>query len=143
MAVHRRGAGPDVVLFHGGMGSWKHWIRNVDALATRIGKRPDVQHAVDARGQQALTARVERQVDDPVGQPEPERERDGLDVSGPRGLRRGLDRGRLRGGRGRGSEVHPEPADRDRTAVGKACQLHLPVLRRHQGEQPAAGGQDL
>jgi pimeloyl-ACP methyl ester carboxylesterase len=36
MAVHRRGRGPDVVLFHGGMGSWKHWIRNVEALATRF-----------------------------------------------------------------------------------------------------------
>lgn len=42
MAVHRRGAGPDVVLFHGGMGSWKHWIRNVDALATRF-----TVHALD------------------------------------------------------------------------------------------------
>jgi pimeloyl-ACP methyl ester carboxylesterase len=36
MAVHRRGGGPDVVLFHGGMGSWKHWIRNVGPLATRF-----------------------------------------------------------------------------------------------------------
>jgi pimeloyl-ACP methyl ester carboxylesterase len=36
MAVHRAGRGPDVVLFHGGMGSWKHWIRNVEALATRF-----------------------------------------------------------------------------------------------------------
>jgi pimeloyl-ACP methyl ester carboxylesterase len=42
MAVHRRGRGPDVVLFHGGMGSWKHWIRNVDALATRF-----TVHALD------------------------------------------------------------------------------------------------
>jgi 2-hydroxy-6-oxonona-2,4-dienedioate hydrolase len=42
MAVHRRGHGPDVVLFHGGMGSWKHWIRNVDALATRF-----TVHALD------------------------------------------------------------------------------------------------
>jgi 2-hydroxy-6-oxonona-2,4-dienedioate hydrolase len=42
MAVHRRGAGPDVVLFHGGMGSWKHWIRNVDTLATRF-----TVHALD------------------------------------------------------------------------------------------------
>jgi pimeloyl-ACP methyl ester carboxylesterase len=36
MNVHRVGAGPDLVLFHGGMGSWKHWIRNVDALAARF-----------------------------------------------------------------------------------------------------------
>ena len=42
MAVHRRGRGPDVVLFHGGMGSWKHWVRNVEALATRF-----TVHALD------------------------------------------------------------------------------------------------
>jgi 2-hydroxy-6-oxonona-2,4-dienedioate hydrolase len=42
MAVHRRGHGPDVVLFHGGMGWWKHWIRNVDALAARF-----TVHALD------------------------------------------------------------------------------------------------
>jgi 2-hydroxy-6-oxonona-2,4-dienedioate hydrolase len=42
MAVHRRGSGPDVVLFHGGMGSWKHWIRNVEPLAARF-----TVHALD------------------------------------------------------------------------------------------------
>lgn len=42
MAVHRRGRGPDVVLFHGGMGSSRHWIRNIDALATRF-----TVHALD------------------------------------------------------------------------------------------------
>jgi pimeloyl-ACP methyl ester carboxylesterase len=42
MAMHRRGHGPDVVLFHGGMGSWKHWIRNVEPLATRF-----TVHALD------------------------------------------------------------------------------------------------
>src|SRR5262245_16589917 len=42
MAVRRSGAGPDLVLFHGGMGSWKHWIRNVDALAARF-----TVHALD------------------------------------------------------------------------------------------------
>jgi pimeloyl-ACP methyl ester carboxylesterase len=42
MAVHRSGSGPDVVLFHGGMGSWKHWIRNVDPLAARF-----TVHALD------------------------------------------------------------------------------------------------
>ena len=42
MAVHRRGHGPDLVLFHGGMGSWKHWIRNIDALAERF-----TVHALD------------------------------------------------------------------------------------------------
>ena len=42
MAVRRAGAGPDLVLFHGGMGSWKHWIRNIDALAARF-----TVHALD------------------------------------------------------------------------------------------------
>jgi pimeloyl-ACP methyl ester carboxylesterase len=42
MAVRRWGAGPDIVLFHGGMGSWKHWIRNVEPLATRF-----TVHALD------------------------------------------------------------------------------------------------
>jgi pimeloyl-ACP methyl ester carboxylesterase len=36
MAVRESGSGPDLVLFHGGMGSWRHWIRNIDALATRF-----------------------------------------------------------------------------------------------------------
>ena len=42
MAVHRSGRCPDLVLFHGGMGSWKHWIRNIDALAARF-----TVHALD------------------------------------------------------------------------------------------------
>ena len=42
MAVHRQGRGPDLVLFHGGMGSAKHWIRNVEPLATRF-----TVHALD------------------------------------------------------------------------------------------------
>jgi pimeloyl-ACP methyl ester carboxylesterase len=42
MAVHRRGAGPDVVLFHGGMGSWRHWTRTIEPLATRF-----TVHALD------------------------------------------------------------------------------------------------
>jgi 2-hydroxy-6-oxonona-2,4-dienedioate hydrolase len=42
MAVQRHGRGPDLVLFHGGMGSWKHWIRNVEPLATRF-----TVHALD------------------------------------------------------------------------------------------------
>jgi len=35
MAARRRGSGPDLVLFHGGMGSWRHWTRNIEALAAR------------------------------------------------------------------------------------------------------------
>jgi pimeloyl-ACP methyl ester carboxylesterase len=42
MAVRRNGKGPDLVLFHGGMGSWKHWSRNIDALSTRF-----TVHALD------------------------------------------------------------------------------------------------
>jgi len=42
MAVRRTGSGPDVVLFHGGMGSWKHWIRNIEPLAARF-----TVHALD------------------------------------------------------------------------------------------------
>jgi pimeloyl-ACP methyl ester carboxylesterase len=42
MAVRRSGRGPDLVLFHGGMGSWKHWIRNVGPLAERF-----TVHALD------------------------------------------------------------------------------------------------
>jgi pimeloyl-ACP methyl ester carboxylesterase len=42
MAVHRRGRGPDLVLFHGGMGSWKHWVRNIEPLAARF-----TVHALD------------------------------------------------------------------------------------------------
>ena len=42
MAVRRSGRGPDVVLFHGGMGSWKHWTRNIEPLAARF-----TVHALD------------------------------------------------------------------------------------------------
>jgi pimeloyl-ACP methyl ester carboxylesterase len=42
MAVHRSGRGPDLVLFHGGMGSWKHWIRNVEPLSRHF-----TVHALD------------------------------------------------------------------------------------------------
>ena len=42
MAAHRSGRGPHLVLFHGGMGSWNHWIRNVEPLAARF-----TVHALD------------------------------------------------------------------------------------------------
>lgn len=32
VAVRRWGAGPRLVLFHGGHGSWLHWVRNIEAL---------------------------------------------------------------------------------------------------------------
>jgi len=42
MAARTRGSGPDVVLFHGGMGSWRHWTRNIEPLAERF-----TVHALD------------------------------------------------------------------------------------------------
>ncbi len=42
LAVRRSGHGPDVVLFHGGMGSWKHWTSNIGPLAERF-----TVHALD------------------------------------------------------------------------------------------------
>jgi 2-hydroxy-6-oxonona-2,4-dienedioate hydrolase len=42
MAVRRSGRGPDLVLFHGGMGSWKHWMRNIEPLSARF-----TVHALD------------------------------------------------------------------------------------------------
>lgn len=43
--VHRTGEGPPLVLFHGGMGSWNHWVRNLDALAPHF-----TVHALDLPG---------------------------------------------------------------------------------------------
>jgi pimeloyl-ACP methyl ester carboxylesterase len=33
MVWRRWGVGPPLILLHGGYGSWRHWLRNVDALA--------------------------------------------------------------------------------------------------------------
>jgi 2-hydroxy-6-oxonona-2,4-dienedioate hydrolase len=33
MAVRTSGSGPDLVLFHGGMGCWQHWIHNIGPLS--------------------------------------------------------------------------------------------------------------
>ena len=42
MAVRTSGRGPDLVLLHGGMGSWKHWTRNIEPLSARF-----TVHALD------------------------------------------------------------------------------------------------
>jgi pimeloyl-ACP methyl ester carboxylesterase len=42
MAVRRRGSGPDLVLFHGGMGCWQHWVRNIGPLSEHF-----TVHALD------------------------------------------------------------------------------------------------
>jgi pimeloyl-ACP methyl ester carboxylesterase len=60
MAVRRRGRGPDVVLFHGGMGSWKHWTRNIGPLAERF-----TVHALDHPGYGA-SAPVPRETTGPA-----------------------------------------------------------------------------
>lgn len=36
LSVHTAGRGPAFVLFHGGVGSWTHWVRNVDAMSQRF-----------------------------------------------------------------------------------------------------------
>ena len=35
MAWRRWGSGPPLVLLHGGSGSWKHWVRNIEHLSPR------------------------------------------------------------------------------------------------------------
>ena len=42
MAVETRGHGPDLVLFHGGMGCGRHWTRNIGPLSARF-----TVHALD------------------------------------------------------------------------------------------------
>lgn len=45
LACRVEGAGPPLVLFHGGSGSWTHWIRNIPALAEHF-----TIHAFDLPG---------------------------------------------------------------------------------------------
>ena len=45
LSMHTTGSGPDLLLFHGGMGSWRHWVRNIDALAAHFRV-----HALDLPG---------------------------------------------------------------------------------------------
>lgn len=54
IAVQTSGSGPDLVLFHGGMGCWKHWIRNIGPLSEHY-----TVHALDhpAYGESATVPR--------------------------------------------------------------------------------------
>lgn len=45
LAVRTWGAGEPLVLLHGGMGSWNHWSRNIEALSRRY-----AVHALDMPG---------------------------------------------------------------------------------------------
>jgi pimeloyl-ACP methyl ester carboxylesterase len=45
LACHIEGQGPDLIMFHGGTGSWTHWIRNVPALREHF-----TVHAYDLPG---------------------------------------------------------------------------------------------
>lgn len=60
MAVRTRGSGPDLVLFHGGMGCWQHWSRNIEALAAHF-----TVHALDHPGYGA-SATVSREMTGPA-----------------------------------------------------------------------------
>ena len=58
VAVKRAGEGPPLFLLHGGMGSWTHWVRNIDALAQHFsvmaldlpgyGDAPDIDRTMEA-----------------------------------------------------------------------------------------------
>ncbi|MEM7255074.1 MAG: alpha/beta hydrolase [Pseudomonadota bacterium] len=45
MAVHTTGSGPPMLLFHGGIGSWRHWVRNTPVWANDF-----TVHALDLPG---------------------------------------------------------------------------------------------
>jgi len=62
----RSGAGPALVLLHGGYGSWTHWLRNVESLAARyrvlacdlpgLGESADVAKPYSAESLAAIVA---------------------------------------------------------------------------------------
>ena len=55
--AERRGSGPPLVLVHGGVGSWKHWVRNVGPLSEHFtvyafdlpgfGRSPSIDRTAD------------------------------------------------------------------------------------------------
>ena len=68
LAVRRAGKGPNYVLLHGGMGSWNHWARNIEALAEHFsvhavdlpgyGASPDVDRDISGEDYRALVCRA-------------------------------------------------------------------------------------
>ncbi len=68
IAAKRAGSGPNYVLLHGGMGSWNHWARNIDALAEHFsvyavdlpgyGDSPDVDREMSGEDYRALVCRA-------------------------------------------------------------------------------------
>ena len=45
LSMRTQGEGPTLILFHGGMGSWRHWIRNIEPLSQHFRV-----HALDLPG---------------------------------------------------------------------------------------------
>ena len=68
VAVKTVGAGTNYVLLHGGMGSWNHWVRNIDELAAHFrihavdlpgyGASPDVDKAMSGEDYRGLVCRA-------------------------------------------------------------------------------------
>lgn len=68
IAAKEAGKGPNYVLLHGGMGSWNHWARNIDALAEHFhvyavdlpgyGDSPDVDREMSGEEFRALVCRA-------------------------------------------------------------------------------------
>lgn len=68
IATKRAGDGPLFLLLHGGMGSWNHWARNIEALATHFtvcaadlpgyGASPDVDRDMSGADYRALVCRA-------------------------------------------------------------------------------------
>jgi 2-hydroxy-6-oxonona-2,4-dienedioate hydrolase len=77
VVAKRVGEGPNYVLLHGGMGSWNHWSRNIEALAAHFsvyavdlpgyGESPDVDREMSGTEYRALVCRaVGEMLDDDV-----------------------------------------------------------------------------